>query len=149
MSLNSSITKCLILTRTLWKRFIQINCLLIAIANLALYSNKYFKFMNEIRLFFIIFLTYSFKNFKCRSTRKNLFFFECSLTNWWELLFSISRCIHLCWSIKTCTMFLFDNWISYFHKITRWCEQKSKKRKSISSRKMTYFNNKYVLICWT
>jgi hypothetical protein len=75
MSLNSFIIECLMLIQTLWKRFIQINCCLIEFANLALYSNKYSRFMNEIRLSFMIFLTYSFKSFKCKSTRKNLFFF--------------------------------------------------------------------------
>ncbi len=63
--------QCLILTRTSWKRFIQISCFRTAVANLALYSNKYSKFMNEIRLSFITFLTYSFRSFKCKSTKKN------------------------------------------------------------------------------
>jgi hypothetical protein len=50
------------------------NCRLIVFANLTLYSNKYSKFINEIRLFSMIFFMYSLCSFKCKFIEMNLFF---------------------------------------------------------------------------
>jgi hypothetical protein len=63
-----------IFVKTRWKSFIHMNCRLIVLANLALYSNKYSKFINEIRLFRMIFFMYLLCNFKCRFIEMNLFF---------------------------------------------------------------------------
>jgi hypothetical protein len=69
-----SIVVCRIFVKTWWKCFIYMNCRLIVFANLALYSNKYSKFRNEIRLFRMIFFMYSLYNFKCKFIEINLFF---------------------------------------------------------------------------
>jgi hypothetical protein len=50
------------------------NCRLIVLANLALYSNKYSRFRNEIRLSRMIFFMYSLCNFRCKFIEINLFF---------------------------------------------------------------------------
>jgi hypothetical protein len=78
MSLTRSsfwwIVACRIFVKTQWKCFIHMNCRLIVFANLALYSNKYSRFRNEIRLFRMIFFMYSLCNFKCKFIEINLFF---------------------------------------------------------------------------
>jgi hypothetical protein len=63
-----------IFVKTQWKCFIHINYRLIIIANLALYSNKYSRFINEIRLFRMIFYMYSLCNSRCKFIEMNLFF---------------------------------------------------------------------------
>jgi hypothetical protein len=50
-----SIVACRIFVKTRWKCFIHMNCRLIVLANLALYSNRYSRFINEIRLSRMIF----------------------------------------------------------------------------------------------
>jgi hypothetical protein len=69
-----SIVACRIFVKTWWKCFIYMNYRLIVLANLALYSNKYSRFRNEIRLSRIIFFMYSLCNFKCKFIEINLFF---------------------------------------------------------------------------
>jgi hypothetical protein len=50
------------------------NCRLIVFANLTLYSNKYSRFRNEIRLSRMTFFMYSLYSFKCKFIEINLFF---------------------------------------------------------------------------
>jgi hypothetical protein len=50
------------------------NYCLIVFANLMLYSNKYSRFINEIRLSRMIFFMYSLCSFKCKFIEINLFF---------------------------------------------------------------------------
>jgi hypothetical protein len=69
-----SIVACRIFVKTRWKCFIHMNCRLIILANLALYSNKYSRFINEIRLSRMIFFMYSLCSFKCKFIEMNLFF---------------------------------------------------------------------------
>ncbi len=63
-----------IFVKTWWKCFIHMNYRLIVLANLTLYSNKYSRFRNEIRLFRMIFFMYSLCSFKCKFIEINLFF---------------------------------------------------------------------------
>jgi hypothetical protein len=69
-----SIVACQIFMKTWWKCFIHMNYRLIVLANLALYSNKYSKFRDEIRLFRMIFFMYSLCNFRWKFIDINLFF---------------------------------------------------------------------------
>ncbi len=63
-----------IFVKTWWKCFIHINCRLIVLANLALYSNKYSRFKDEIRLFRMTFFMYLLCSFRCKFIEINLFF---------------------------------------------------------------------------
>jgi hypothetical protein len=64
------------------------NCRLIVLANLTLYSNKYSKFINEIRLFRMIFFMYSLCSFRCKFIEMNLFFnFETLINEFVNIIF--------------------------------------------------------------
>jgi hypothetical protein len=64
------------------------NCRLIVLANLALYSNKYSRFRNEIRLSRMIFFIYSLCSFKCKFIEINLFLnFEMLINEFVNIIF--------------------------------------------------------------
>ncbi len=111
---------CSIFVKTWWKCFIYINCRLIVLVNLALYSNKYSKLRNEICLFWMIFFMYSLCSFRCKFIEINLFFnFEMLINEFVNIIFFKFEKMTSMLSIKTCITFSFDNWIYSNHE-TKW-----------------------------